>query len=208
MPQRKKLWYNRKVKFIAEARKEVPMTLDELFRAFLKAYAVYYNVKETPGKESPFDGEAVFSSCEEQYFLLKGITLSETRIAEFVRFAVREHLTLNELEALDALAWSEGLAAAEPGDGHKCSDVTLIILAETIDDNAKKHVKNCRHDKTYRLGLWGFSHYRLAVIERSTGTFFFNSQGAHLKPLITDIWNAAEKPVDHKRSAERKEESE
>ena len=100
------------------------MTLDELFRAFLKAYATYYNVKETPEKDSPFDAEAVFSSCEEQYFLLKGITLSETRIAEFVRFAKRERLTRAELERLDALAWEQGLAAAAPGPGHKCSDVT------------------------------------------------------------------------------------
>ena len=167
------------------------MTLDELFRAFLKAYATYYNVKETPEKDSPFDAEAVFSSCEEQYFLLKGITLSETRIAEFVRFAKRERLTRAELERLDATAWEQGLAAAAPGPGHKCSDVTLIVLAERADDDAKARVKTCRHGKTYRLGLHGFSHYRLVVVERATGAFFFNRQGGHLKPLVQDIWNAA-----------------
>ena len=159
------------------------MTLDELFRAFLKAYATYYNVKETPEKDSPFDAEAVFSSCEEQYFLLKGITLSETRIAEFVRFAKRGRLTRAELERLDALAWEQGLAAA--------TDVTLIVLAERADDDAKARVRTCRHGKTYRLGLHGFSHYRLAVVERATGDFFFNRQGGHLKPLVQDIWNAA-----------------
>ena len=167
------------------------MTLDELFRAFLKAYATYYNVKETPEKDSPFDAEAVFSSCEEQYFLLKGITLSETRIAEFVRFAKRERLTRAELERLDALAWEQGLAAAAPGPGHKCSDVTLIVLAERADDDAKARVKPWRRGRAYRRGLHGFSHYRLGVVERATGAFFFNRQGGHLKPLVQDIWNAA-----------------
>lgn len=167
------------------------MTLDELFRAFLKSYAVYYDVKETPESGSPFDAEAVFSSCEEQYFLLKGITLSETRIAEFVRLAKRERLTRAELERLDALAWEQGLAAAAPGPGHKCSDVTLLLLADAVDDDAKARVEACRHEKMYRLGLWGFSRYRLAVIERSTGAFFFNRQGTRLQPLVKKIWKAA-----------------
>ena len=160
------------------------MTLDELFRAFLKAYATYYNVKETPEKDSPFDAEAVFSSCEEQYFLLKGITLSETRIAEFVRFAKRERLTLAELERLDALAWEQGLAAAPPGPAQ-------AARPERVDDEAKARVKTCRHRKTYRLGFHGFSHYRLVVVEHATGAFFFNRQGEHLKPLVRDIWDAA-----------------
>ena len=167
------------------------MTLDELFRAFLKAYAVYYDVKKTHEKESPFDAEAIFSSCEEHFFLLKGLTLSETRIAEFVYFAKLERLTKDALERLDALAWERGLANAAPGFGHKCSDVTLIILADTADDDAKAHVKDCRHSKTYRLGLHGFSHYRLALIERTTGAFFFNPQGKRLKPLVQDIWKTA-----------------
>ena len=167
------------------------MTLDELFRAFLKAYEAYYDLKETPEKESPFDAEAIFSSCEEQYFLLKGLTLSETRIAEFVYFAKSERLTKDELERLDALAWERGIAEAAPGPGHKCSDVTLIVLAETADDDAKVHVKDCRHAKNYRFGLHGFSHYRLALIERTTGMFFFNPQGKRLKPLVQDIWKTA-----------------
>ena len=69
--------------------------------------------------------------------------------------------------------------------------VTLIVLAERADDDAKARVKTCRHGKTYRLGLHGFSHYRLVVVERATGDFFFNRQGGHLKPLVQDIWNAA-----------------
>ncbi len=180
------------------------MTIDELFEAFLKAYAVYYDVKETPGKNNLFDAEAVFSSNEEQYFLLKGITLSETRIAEFVYFAKRKRLTAEELERLDASAWERGLAAADPGPGHKCSDVTLIVLAETADDDAKKRVKTCRHGKTYRMGFHGFSHYRLAVVDLSAGAFFFNRQGDCLKPLVRDVWNAA---IKAKNESQGKEES-
>ena len=169
------------------------MTLDELFRAFLKAYAVYYDVKEPPEIESPFDAEAKFSSCEELFFLMKGLTLSETRIAEYVYFAKRERLTRDELSHLDALAWERGLEEAAPGPGHKSSDVTLIVLTDAADDDAKKLVKSCRHSKTYRLGFHGFSHYRLVVVECSTGAFFFNRQGTHLKPLVADIWKTAEK---------------
>ncbi len=169
------------------------MTLDALFRAFLQAYTVYYDVRETSSEEgSPFDAEAVFSSTEEEYFLMKEITLYETRIAEYVYFAKRERLTREELERLDARAWEQGLAASEPGPGHKCSDITLIILADRLTRDAAEAVRECRHDKSYRLGLWGFSHYRLAVIENSTGAFFFNGQGTHLKTLVSDIWKSAQ----------------
>ncbi len=169
------------------------MTPDELFRAFLRSYAVYYDVREAPEKNSPFDAEAIFASCEEQYFLLKGFSLSETRIAEYVYFAKRERLTKDELERLDKMAWERGLEASSPGPGHKCSDVTLIILADAAADDAKAMVGKCRRSKTYRFGLHGFSHYRLAVIECSTGAFFFNGQGTHLRPLVQEIWKAAEK---------------
>ena len=164
------------------------MKAREALPTLLKSYYRYYNVTEenvTP----PFAAEAEFHSHEEQFFLVKQAKLSESESKEYVFFAVTEHLTLAQAMQLDEIAWETGMSRVFPHDGHRNTDVGLFILADVIDDDAKKFIKKLRRYKSYRHTLHGWSHYRVIAQEMSTGKPVFNRMGRDLKKLLRNIKN-------------------
>ena len=164
------------------------MKAREALPKLLKSYYRYYNVTEenvTP----PFAAEAEFHSHEEQFFLIKQAKLSESESKEYVFFAVTEHLTLAQAMQLDEIAWETGMSRVFPHDGHRNTDVALFILADVIDDDAKKFLKKLRRYKSYRHTLHGWSHYRVIAQEMSTGKPVFNRMGRQLKKLLRNIKN-------------------
>jgi hypothetical protein len=108
------------------------MTAREALPGLLKSFVRYYDIKDE-GVEAPFAAEAEFHSHEEQFFLIKQAKLSEAESKEFVFFGVSQHLTLEEAKRMDVTAWTRGMSRVFPHDGHRNSDVVLIILADQVD---------------------------------------------------------------------------
>lgn len=161
------------------------MSAAETLEKVLKSYEVYYDVNREA--EPPFAAEAVFRSHNEQFFLTRSAKISEAESIEFVFFAAEEHLDAQKLAELDERAWSTGLSRVRPHSSHRNSDVTLIILAEHLDEAAFKAVKRLHRYKSYRLGFQGWSNYRVIALETSSGRLAFNRQGQSQKKLFRNI---------------------
>lgn len=162
------------------------MTALEALEKLLPSFIRYYNVKRedvTP----PFTAEAEFFTHDEAYFLMKTAKLSESESKEYVFFAAVENLDIEMLKTYDETAWNTGMSRVEITPLHYSTDVALIILAETIDEDAAKLIKKLKHHKSYRFNFRGFSRYRLIALETSTGKVFHNHLGAELKKLVRNI---------------------
>ena len=85
---------------------------------------------------------------------------------------------------LDQSAWNAGLARVKPYSGHRNSDVTLIILADKIEESVFQQIKKLKHYKSYYLSFWGWSNYRILAYEVSTGKSVSNRLGKDLKKLV------------------------
>ena len=162
------------------------MTTTEVLEKILRSFDAYYNVKRE-GAEAPFAAEAEFSLHDEQYFLVKSVRLGEADSKEYVYFATAENLDEKTLCSLDETAWSRGLSRVKPHANHKNSDITLIILAEQIEEDAFSLVPKLRHYKSYRFGFQGWSNYRLIAVELSSRRMAYNRQGQSLKKLVSNI---------------------
>ncbi len=162
------------------------MNLTEPFEKLISRFETYYDVKRE-GVTPPFDAEAVFHSHDEQFFLVRSATISEAESHEYVYFAMRELLDKELLLQLDEEAWNTGLSHVNPHKDHRNSDVTLIILAEQISEDAAALIPGLRHYKSYRFSLQGWSQYRLIAVETSSGRIVCNRQGKDLKKLVSDI---------------------
>ena len=162
------------------------MTAREALPSLLKSFVRYYDIKEE-GVEPPFAAEAEFHSHEEQFFLVKQAKLSEAESKEFVFFGVSEHLTLEEAKRLDVTAWTRGMSRVVPHDGHRSSDVVLIILADQVDADAAAYLKKSKRYESYKHTLHGWSHYRVIVRDMSTGKLTFNRMGRNLKKVLGNI---------------------
>ena len=162
------------------------MNVQEALEKLLPSFRRYYNVI-TEGVAEPFAAEAVFQSHNEQYFLIKSARISEANSNEFAYFYIADSLTAEELKKLDGCAWERGTKNVQPNYYHRSTDVALIIIAEAIDEEAKKLMKKLNHSRSYQFGLKGYSNYRLVALELSTGKVFHNRQGQNLKKLVSNI---------------------
>ncbi|MCD8087576.1 MAG: hypothetical protein LUE22_03175 [Oscillospiraceae bacterium] len=163
------------------------MTPTEALEILLKSYRSYYDITTHEEPDALFAAEAVFRSHDEQYFLIKKAVVSEAESNEIVFIAVEDALDEALLHRLDEAAWSAGLERVKPHQSHRNTDVTLIVLADTITAEAKAAVKKLRHYKSYRFGLQGWSNYRLVALETSSGTLSYNRLGGSLKNLFRNI---------------------
>lgn len=177
------------------------LTTKEIFERFMESYSVYYNVTrndsltedgsasgaDVKSGAADFDAEAVFDSKGEQYFLIKAAKVAEMNTAEYVYFKRLKKLRAEVLTELDGRAWEAGISHAHPSTKHKNTDAVLIIIADSVDEDAKALVKKLKHSKNYKFALHGYSNYRLVVIEASEGKAYFNRQACILMGLVGNI---------------------
>lgn len=162
------------------------MDSNEILEHLLRSFEQYYNIKRN-GALPPFCAEAEFHSHSEQYFLVRAAHLSDVDSNEFVFFSTLENLSSEILDDLDTKAWNEGLSRVKPCEGHRNSDITLIILADHIEEDAFKKIKKLKHYKSYKFNLWGWSHYKIIAMETSTKRLAYNRFGKDFKKVFTTI---------------------
>ena len=162
------------------------MTREEMLKKVLRSYAAYYDINtETPA--APFAAEAVFHSHSDAYFLVKSAAIGEAESHEYVFFASVDQLDSSLLASLDQTAWDTGISRVKPHSSHRNTDVTLVVAASSVTEEAKAQIPRLKHYKNYRMSLHGFSHYHLIVADLSSGDLTCNRQGRSLKKLFNKI---------------------
>lgn len=161
-------------------------TCDEQMEQLLDSFRRYYTVK-SPSCAPQFAAEAEFHSHTERYFLTKEAHIADIDSNEYVFFAKEGQLTKEKLSRLDESAWQTGLARVKLYSGHRNTDVSLLVVCEAADEDARKQAGKLRHYKSYRFGFLGWSGYRLLVYENATGTVTTNRLGANLRSVVSKL---------------------
>ena len=155
----------------------------------LPAFEQYYTIKKEE-IAPPFCAEAEFRSHNEQYFLVRSAHIADIDSNEFVYFAAADSLDSSKLEELVNTAWEAGLAKVNPYNGHRNSDVSLLIFTKSISPETAIKIKKTKLYKSYKFSLHGWSHFKMAVCDRGTTgkdgapEVFSNRQGKDFIKLI------------------------
>lgn len=155
----------------------------DAIKQILPAFEQYYTVKKediTP----PFCAEAEFRSHNEQYFLVRSAHIADIDSNEFIYFADPEELTSEQLNELVNAAWNAGLAKVRPYNGHRNSDVSLLIFTKSINPETINSIKKTKLYKSYKFSFYGWSHFKLAVCNTSDMEVYTNRQGKDYAKLI------------------------
>ena len=168
------------------------MAPSDAIRQILPAFERYYTVK-TEDITPPFCNEAEFRSHNEQYFLVRSAHIADIDSNEFVYFADPDELTLEKLEELVNTAWKTGLAKVHPYNGHRNSDVSLLIFTNSLSvassDSIRsseiiKKIRKTKLYKSYKFSFHGWSHFKLAVCDTTNLQVYTNRQGRDFAKLI------------------------
>ena len=162
------------------------MTANEALERVLLSYKRYYDInRDTPLE--PFAAEAEFHSVEKGYFLLKKAVTSESETNEYIFFYEGDTLSADDVEILGRKAWDEGMSRVEPSGSHRNSDVTVILLADHIEEGAAEAVKNLRYYRSYKFRFNGWSDFRIVAVEASSGKVIYNRRGSELKKVFRKV---------------------
>ena len=155
----------------------------DVIKKLLPAFERYYTVKKediTP----PFCAEAEFRSHNEQYFLVRSAHIADIDSNEFVYFADPIELSSEKLEELVKAAWDAGLSKVHPYNGHRNSDVSLLIFTKSISSETIQKIKKTKLYKSYKFSFYGWSHFKLTVCNTSDMEIYTNRQGKDFAKLI------------------------
>ena len=155
----------------------------QAIKKLLPAFSQYYTIKETD-ITPPFCAEAEFRSHNEQYFLVRSAHIADIDSNEFVYFADSDSLDTRKLEELIKSAWNAGLAKVRPYNGHRNSDVSLLIFTKTISPETIQKIKKTKLYKSYKFSFHGWSNFKLAVCTTSDLTIYTNRHGKDFIKLI------------------------
>ena len=159
------------------------MDVSQALEKLLPAFGQYYTInKDAPVQ--PFLAEAEFRSHNEQYFLVRSAHIADIDSNEFVYFAGVPVLDDGTLMQLVSKAWATGLEKVHPHEGHRNSDITLIILADKIEEQTKTTVKKTKLYKSYKFSFWGWSNFKLAAVELTNQGIYSNRLGKDYRKLL------------------------
>ena len=155
--------------------------LEKLLNAYSHHYNIFHNIEVEGGS---FPAAAFFFLRDENYLISRRHVLSAVENYEYVYFYITDNLTLSDLQNQISLSLNAGMDNIKPNKEHMSSFVTLVIIADTIDPDAKAKIKKTRFRKNFRLALHGWMEYHIASMEVSSNSFFSNPAGkAALKIL-------------------------
>lgn len=159
------------------------MTPTEALDKLLPSYERYYNIKRDD-TVVPFAAEADFHSHTENYILVKAAKMADIDSNEYIYFSTQKEVDAFLLNELSALAWNKGLEKVKPYNGHKNSDISLIVLAENFAGDLKTAARKIKKSKNYNFGLYGWSNFKLCALDLSSGKSVSNFQGRDIKKLL------------------------
>ncbi len=161
------------------------MTKQERLEKLLNAYSHHYDIEhDVTVNGTYYPAAATFFLRDENYLVSKKHVLSAVENYEYVFFHVCDHLTAEDLKKHIEVTRNEGLARVRPHKEHMSTFATLVVLADTIEPEAKKLIKKTRFSKYYRLALQGWMEYHIAAMEISTNSFLSNPTGRGAKKIL------------------------
>lgn len=152
-----------------------------MLERLLAAHEAWFDVSrnhEFAGRT--FAGYAEFHSHGEQYVLVKRAKLWEVDTHEYLFLHVEQHLDAATLAGLVAFMKDEALRKVQPQPNHMSSYLSLVVIADAVDDDAKRAARTTRFRKNFKLGLQGWVDVRLAVVDLSHSDVVTNAAGKEL----------------------------
>lgn len=131
-----------------------------------------------------FPAFAEFHSHGEKYVLTKRAKLWEVDAHEYLFFQTADTLTATDVSWWFKFMTTEALKKVDPVPNHMNSYVSLVIVAESVDADAKKTIRKARFHKEFNFGFRGWADLRLAVVDLSSQCVLTNAAGKEMRAAL------------------------
>ncbi len=176
------------------------MHLDRsLFIEVLKdSYSAYYNIISDVETELPLAFRADYMNRDERYFLFKSATIWSNERNEFAYVFSAPAFDCAMVDRCIAYALEDGLPRVRPHKEHQYTNIKVILLAETLEEDVIRAVQKRSFIKNYKFGLHGYTNLLLGAVSLEEEKTYTNRAGSELAPYFKKLFAARrEKPDDN-----------
>lgn len=161
------------------------MSKEEILDRLLRAHQSYYDVFENHEHAGRiFPGYAEFHTHGEQYVLIKRAKLWEVDSHEYLFFDFADRLDAERVSQDVRFMQEKAIEVVKPQPNHMSSNLGLVVIADSVDDDAARLLKKTRYRKNFKLGLEGWSDLRLAAIDLAGRRVVTNGAGKDMKQTL------------------------
>ncbi|MBR2835708.1 MAG: hypothetical protein IKE43_08410 [Coriobacteriales bacterium] len=158
---------------------------EQILKRLLLAHQSWYDITENSSCEGRmFRARADFHSYGEKYVLSKRAKLWEINSHDHMFFDVVDKLDEAALSDYIEFLTHEGLSIVGPQTDQMANNLTLVLIAGSLDEDACKLLKKTRFRKNYRFGLQGWTDLRLAAIDISNKRVITNAAARDMKTTL------------------------
>ncbi|MEA5082871.1 MAG: hypothetical protein VB018_01820 [Lachnospiraceae bacterium] len=165
---------------------------NQFINSLLEAYETYFDIKKNIEIENiPIAAEAIFHSRSEKYVLVQSAKLWAVETNEYAYFITKEVSSAEEFKKLRDKVLEIGLKKIRPHNEHMYSYITMIYIAENIDEVTTKEIENFNCHKMFLLSLHGWMYFRIAAVDLSKNIIITNKRGREIKGIVKKVMQSA-----------------
>ena len=169
------------------------MALDrsKFLEALEDSYSAYYNIRHvTPPDGLPLAFEADFLKRDERYLMIKSAKLYGNETNEFVYVFSAEQFSREKTDECIQYALDNGLPRVQPHKEHQYTNIKVLFIADTFDEETRKNVASKRFQKSYHFSLWGYSSLITSAVDVTTEEVWTNAAGREMKKYFSKLFTA------------------
>lgn len=154
-------------------RQDVSARAQTMLKRLLAAHETWFDVeRDRTVAGRVFPGVAEYHEQSERYVLTRRAKLWEVASNEYVFFDTVGFLEEGAFEEMVSFMKQKALPEmVHPHPDHMFSNLSLVLIADSVAPGIAKAVRRTRFRKNYKWGIWGWSDLRVAVVDLGEGEF-------------------------------------
>ena len=167
---------------------------EKFLNTLADSFSAYYDLHMAEGEqELPLSFRADYFSRAERYWLTKNITIWGNETNEFAYvFSAPSFDQALAARCID-YALDDGLPMVKPHKEHQYTNIKVILLADSVEQDVARYVKKRSFSKSYKFSLHGFSTLKSAIVDLGSQKTVTNSAGHELVDYFSKLFAAEEK---------------
>lgn len=164
----------------------------QVVNSLLEAYESYFDIKRDIEIDNvPIAAEAIFHSRSEKYVLVQSAKLWAVETNEYAYFITKEISSSEEFKRLRDKVLEVGMKQIKPHNEHMCSYITMIYIADSIDEVTAREIENFNCHKMFLLSLHGWMYFRIAAVDLSKNMIITNKKGREIREVVKKVMESA-----------------
>ena len=165
----------------------------EFIEVLKDSYSAYYFIHDNAEElntELPLAFRADYLARDERYWLTKSVKIWGNEKNEYCYVFAADAFSPETVEQCMDWAWQDGMPRVKPHSEHQCTNIKVIFVANSVNDETVKAVQKKSKTRNYKFGLHGYSNLLTGITDLGTEKTVTNREGHELVPYFKKLFAA------------------